>query len=276
MSYEPLGKMLLDYQPCRYDGSKNLFRGPQKSLVTPYVALLGGTETYGKFTECPFPELLQSQLGLQTVNLGHPNAGPDMFLHDPGVMDICYKARITVLQVPGAHNLSNRFYAVHSRRNDRFIRASRHLRQLYPEVDFTAFHYTRHLLVSLYDVCGDRFQQVQEELQRVWQDRMAQLCCSLGGNIVLLWLSDHPVAAGGRQGIRGADPLFVTQQMMSKIFPYVADVTEVVIDHDDWANGRSGLVFNEFEEPAAREMLGVIAHQKASQALCESLWQLLQ
>lgn len=276
MSYEPLGKMLLDYQPCRYEGSKNLFRGPQKPLVAPYIAMLGGTETYGKFIKHPFADLLQLDLGVQTVNLGKPNAGPDMFLDDPGVMDICYNASITVLQVPGAHNLNNRFYTVHSRRNDRFIRATTHLRRLYPEVDFTAFHFTRHLLASLYDVCGDRFQKVQHELQQVWQDRMAQLCCSLGGNIILLWLSEHPIAAGGcQEGIGGADPLFVTQKMMSKIFPYVADVAEVVIDQDDWAGGRSGLIFNQMQEPAAREMLGVIAHQKASQALRNSLLTLL-
>ena len=39
-------------------------------------------------------------------------------------------ARLTVLQVTGAQNMSNRFYSVHPRRNDRFLKASPLLRAM--------------------------------------------------------------------------------------------------------------------------------------------------
>ena len=39
----------LDYFPCRYGRSRVLFRGPRRPLDVPYVAFLGGTETYGRF-----------------------------------------------------------------------------------------------------------------------------------------------------------------------------------------------------------------------------------
>lgn len=275
MSYELVARTAVDYQPCSYDVSRLVLRGPKKDLAAPYVALLGGTETYGKFIETPFPALLEPEIGLQTVNLGRPNAGLDMFLQDRGIVKICRKARINVLQIPGAHNVSNRFYAVHPRRNDRFLQASKLLRKLYPEVDFTAFNFTKHLLETLHRVSPMRFETLEAELKKIWLARVKQICTRLDRNIVLLWLSDHPIADGGQLGVKGTDPLFVTEQMMSQITPYARDVVEVAIDHADWAEGRQGLVFSDIEQPASREVLGTVAHQKTSQALRDSLLPLL-
>ena len=75
---------------------------------------------------------------------------------------------MTVVQVMGAQNLTNRFYTVHPRRNDRFLRAAPDLQALYPEVDFTEFHFTRHLLRTLRWSSADRFEVVAEELRAVW------------------------------------------------------------------------------------------------------------
>ena len=44
-----------------------------------------------------------------------------VFVNEPTVIDICSKALVTVVQLMGAQNTSNRFYAVHPRRNDRFL-----------------------------------------------------------------------------------------------------------------------------------------------------------
>ena len=65
MAYEKLGHSPLDYMPCRYGASKLLFRGPRRVLEAPYVACLGGTETYGKFIEAPFPALIEAQTGVR-------------------------------------------------------------------------------------------------------------------------------------------------------------------------------------------------------------------
>ena len=57
MTYENLGQSALDYFPCRYGKSKLLFRGPRKRMAGEFLAMIGGTETYGKFIEKPFPAL---------------------------------------------------------------------------------------------------------------------------------------------------------------------------------------------------------------------------
>ncbi|WP_275394208.1 DUF6473 family protein [Aliiroseovarius sp. Z3] len=205
MAYDTLGKGPLNYQLCRYGTSKILFRGPKKKLTAPYVAVLGGTETFGKYHAHPYPELLQLELGMQVANFGCQNAGVDAFLHDHGLLTLSNRAKVTVLQVPGAHNMSNRFYSVHPRRNDRFLRGSNLLKDLYDDVDLTEFNFTRHLLTALHDVSVDRFAKVVDELRVAWVARMKLLIAKLDCEVVLLVAgrsSDQRRCAGWHQWIR--------------------------------------------------------------------------
>jgi len=86
---------------------------------------------------------------MSVVNLGVLNAGLDVLSSDPAIVAALGQAEAAVLQITSAHNMTNRFYKVHPRRNDRFLKASSVLRTIYPEVDFTEFHFTRHLLSHL-------------------------------------------------------------------------------------------------------------------------------
>ena len=63
MSFEQMSPGGLDYLPCRYGNSKMLFRGPLRALDKPFNAFFGGTTTYGKFIQTPFPDLVETQVG---------------------------------------------------------------------------------------------------------------------------------------------------------------------------------------------------------------------
>ncbi len=191
MTYDVLGAGALNYAPCTYGNSRILFRGPQRRLDAPYVAFVGGTETYGKFIKAPFPALVESHLGVNCVNFGIANAGVDVFLNDAALIDAANGAEVTVLQVVGAHNLSNRFYTVHPRRNDRFVTASPILASIYPEVDFSEFHFTRHMLNVLYRVSPERFAVVRSELRQAWVARMKLLLRRISTPVCLLWFAAH-------------------------------------------------------------------------------------
>ncbi|SEV95897.1 hypothetical protein SAMN05444851_0547 [Aliiroseovarius sediminilitoris] len=271
MAYDTLGKGPLNYQLCRYGTSKILFRGPKKKLATPYIAVLGGTETFGKYLPHPYPDLLQLELGLQVANFGCQNAGVDAFLHDHGLLTLCNRAKVTVLQVPGAHNMSNRFYSVHPRRNDRFLRGSNLLKELYGEIDLTEFNFTRHLLTALHDTSAERFAKIVQELRTAWVARMKLLIAKLDCEVVLLWLADHRISEGAQNGINGSDPLFVDRDMVRAIAPFVADVVEVAVSRQQKEDGHRGLVYADMDEPATRDMLGNIAHQNASRAVHDAI-----
>lgn len=267
MAYERLGESALDYYPCRYGASKLLFRGPRRQIEGAYCAVLGGTETYGKFIENPYPALVEAETGVAMVNFGCVNAGADVYVNDPAVIQACVGARVTVIQVTGAHNTSNRFYAVHPRRNDRFLRASTLLKAIYREVDFTEFHFTRHMLSTLLMLSPERFALVAEELQIAWVARMRVLLGKAVGNTVVLWMAGHsPDQAASATGL-GRDPLLVNRAMLEQIRPYATEIVEVVAGQADPTARLAGKMFTAMEEPAAMEVPGPPVHSQVAAAL---------
>ncbi|QIE47627.1 hypothetical protein G5B38_16480 [Pseudohalocynthiibacter aestuariivivens] len=275
MAYEKLGDVPLNYMPCRYGASKLRFRGPRRRLSGRYAAFLGGTETYGKFIAHPFPALVEARTGVKCVNLGWSNAGIDVFLHDPDILAAAARAQVTVLQVLPAQNMSNRFYSVHPRRNDRFVEASPVLRSVYREVDFTEFHFTRHMLHRLRAVSEERFALVREELQTAWVARMKLLLHHLGSPVVLLWLSSHGPGEVADQPSVSSDPAFVTAGMLEALRPQVLQIIDATARPEALACGTDRMVFSQFEVAAASELLGPAAHEDAAEALVPVIGELV-
>ncbi|MDJ0825270.1 MAG: DUF6473 family protein [Rhodobacter sp.] len=266
----------LDYQPCYYGTSKNLFRGPKQRLRGDYIACLGSTETFGRFIETPYPGLLEETLGLPAVNLGCQRAGIDAFLSCSSLIDICAMAKATVIQIMGAPNMSNRHYTVDPRRNERFLRASKQLKAIYPEVDFRDFETTSDLLTGLARVCPSRLHQVRQELQTAWVARMRTLIDMIGGPVILLWASDHAPYSKEDGGTICRDPVFVDRAMLNAIAPRAAAVVEVVAKANDIASGLGEMVYGPFEVQAAKEMLGPVAHRWIAAELTDLLSGLLE
>ena len=284
MTYDSNGRGGLDYLSCRYGRSRLQFRGPRRRLEGDYVLFLGGSETYGRFIPHPFPALVEAETGLRCVNFGLQNAGVDAFLNDPTVMEVAEKARVTVVQVMGAQNMSNRFYAVHSRRNDRFLNASGLMKQLFRDVDFTEFAFNRHMLSTIRTISSDRYQMIHEELREAWMARMRLLLQGIKGRIVLLWFAAHGPDTGGmadghgqfaRGDDLGSDPLFIDRAMIETMRPMVTEVVEVTASAAALSQGTRGMVFDPLEAPAAAEMMGPLAHHEAAVALSPVLLRLM-
>lgn len=275
MTFDQLGRGGLDYFPCRYGRSKTLFRGPKRRIDGPFTAFLGGAETYGKFIAHPYPAILEERLGVSSVNLGWPNAGVDAFLCDPELLQVVAAARAVVIRIPGAQNMSNRFYGVHPRRNDRFLQASTLLQTVFRDVDFTEFHFTRHLLTSLRDHAPDRFSMLREELQQAWVARMGQLLDRIPVPVLLLWFADHDPGAPGDEQALDRDPLFITPEMIETLRDRVNGVVTCVPGQAALAEGTAGMIFTAMEAPAAAEQLPSAAHGEVAEALAGPLRDLL-
>ncbi|SHI83705.1 DUF6473 family protein [Wenxinia saemankumensis] len=203
---------------CTYGASRLRFRGPPRPLTGGYIACLGGGDTIGGEVRRPWPEVLERALARPCLNLGLANASPDAFLNDPGLLDLVRGAELTVIEAVGAQNMTNRLYAVHPRRNDRFIGARPPLEALFPEVDFADFCFTRHMLGTLAGLSRRRFSIVRAELQQAWIGRMRQLIAAAGGRAVLAWLAPAAPPRGPEEGgTLGPDPLFVTAEMLSAL-----------------------------------------------------------
>ena len=264
----------LDYQYCHYGSSRLLFRGPEAETDGSYVVALGGSATFGKFVCQPWPVLLEKVTGLRMVNLGCMHAGATAFADDPSLISICSKARATVLHITGAHCLDNSFYSLHPRRNDRFIDATPKLRLLYPEIDFTEFHFVRHMLSALNAAGYDRFEHVVQALRREWVERMRDLLRAIESPVILFWMADRgpdtpnaPMA----ELLRGDDPLFVDREMIEAVRGEASDFVLAVATDDARSEGLTGKVFGEFERPAAIRMPGPLWHAEAATALYDAV-----
>ena len=276
MAYACPGEGALDYCPCNYGTSRLLFRGPRRSLHRPYIAFLGGTETYGKYVPEPFPDLVEDEIGFTSINLGCVNAGPDVYLSEPEVTRIAAEAEAVVLQIVGASNLTNRYYTVHPRRNDRFIAATPLLKTLYPEVDFTEFNFTRHMLTALDSASKERFEVVAEELRRAWVERMMALLEQLPPRTVLLWLSDEaPPPKGRRNGLK-QDPVLVDRSMLATILPTAGTYVEAVASANARAQNLEGMAYAALESLAAAALPGPSVHRDIAAKLVLALEKVLK
>ena len=274
MKQETIETAELSYSPCRYGSSRMLFRGPRRRLDRPYMAFVGGTETYGKFIEKPFPVLVEKAMRQTAVNLGCVNGGIDAFVNDSTILDICSAADMTIMQIMGANYLSNRFYSVHPRRNDRFLKASTVLQAIYDDVDFSEFAFTRHMLGALLAKSPDRFDIVVNELSQAWLARMRHMLNHIGPRVILLWFSEDPLNDAHwseRPGQLQTDPLFVTRSMVEALRPLVSDIVVVNPSDAALADGTKGMIFPESQSIVASEMLGVACHADAAAALIPSL-----
>jgi len=266
--YDRMFAGALDYAPYRLENSRLWLRGPRPDLRGAFCAFLGGTDTYGKFLREPYPALVQRSLGLVCANFGCPHAGVDAYLKDGALIEVCGRARVTVMALTGAHYLSNRFFSVHPRRNDRFIRASSALKALYPALDFTDFHFTRHLLRNLRRKDPAAFAQVVDEMQAAWLARMRSFLAGLDGRVVLLWLGERP-EEGAAESL--AEPLFVTEEMVDCLRPMVPEVLDCRIAPLLPGRRGEGMVFTAAETDAARELLPASVHVEVAGRLAEAL-----
>lgn len=232
----------------------------------PYFAVLGGSETFGPYVRDPFPVLLEDRLDRTVVNLGVRQAGVSLFASEQWLLDRASGADVTVLQVLGASNMSNRLYSVHSRRNDRFLAVSSALRDIFPDVDFTEFSFTRHLLQSLSERSQSAFEMMVAELRWAWTQRMHRVLSCIDGEVILLWMSDR---APNDPSIwpNGPAPLFVTKGMLDGLAGEVSAIVEVVAGTE--GDRLEGKQFGLREREAALAAPSPLHHARVAEKLSQ-------
>lgn len=275
MSFQEKGRPAAEPTPHRLGNSRLLFRGPVGPLTGRYIAYLGGTESYGRFVDRPYPERLQAVMGLRSVNFACLNAGVDAFLNTEEVIAASRGACLRVVQVLGAQNMTNRYYSVHPRRNDRFLRASPSLKSLFNDVDFTTFNFTRHMLATLQEVSPERFAILAETLKLSWIARMRHLLSTLGGPVVLMRMADHAPPSSVAEPRLDRDPLLVDAEMIAAVLPFATAHVDVRIPtlSQDPTDAR---FLSPYQAAAAAEMPGPRAHAAVAEALAPILRDMLQ
>ena len=252
----------IDYARCQYGTSRLIFRGPKRQLRPEAVAFVGGSETFGAFVERPFPDIVEGLLSRPAVNFGCMNAGLGAFEEDETVIEAASTMRACVLQAPDPANMTNAFWRVHPRRNDRFVEALPPLRDLFPTVDFTDFAFTRHLVARLAAADPAAFATVRAEIAEDWVDRMAALVRRIAAPVTVLWI--RPPGGADR-------PMTVTAKMMDGLGR--AGIATAVAGPSAAIRGAStdGMLFAEGERAAARELPGPAYHAEIALTATEAI-----
>ena len=253
----------LDYRLCGFEGTRLRFRGPAPSLDEPYIAVLGGSETFGKYIKDPYPNLLNSWLDRPVANLGVAQAGLSLFSEEQWLLDAASNADLTIFQVLGAQNMSNRLYSVHARRNDRFLAVSPALREIFPDMDFAEINFTGHLLETMQRASKAGFDVVVEELKWAWVQRMRRIVTTIRSEVMLLWVSDH-APAQTQNNLTEYDPHFVDQEMMNAISGDIAGIIDVRIPRSMSLEGK---IVPKRERDAARMVPGPSDHAAIAEAI---------
>ncbi|MEM7491521.1 MAG: DUF6473 family protein, partial [Pseudomonadota bacterium] len=174
-------------------------------------------------------------------------------------------AEQVVIQAMGAGNMSNRFYKVHPRRNDRFLSHSRLMEKLFPRVDFSDFTFTRHMLTALKTRAPDAFAELEEELRIAWVARMRLMLTRLSGERTLLWIENR------NEGSLGPEPLFVTVDMMQALEGHFDKVVHCDVTTDVTEEALQAMVFPGTDSAQARQLLPPAAHDRIGEALSKAL-----
>lgn len=264
----------IDYKDYRFGRAKQRFRGPKPNLERPYIAFIGGSETYGKFIHAPFPTLIEDHLGIACANWGTPGAGPSFFLKDPVLLEACSNARICVISIMGAVSMSNRLYTVFKRRNSRLRSTTDSLRALYPDLELSDFRFAHNMLHRMHQENPDNFKLLEIELREAWVARMKELLDDIETVRVLLWMStrtpDEPAKPEERESYQNA-PAFVTREMLERVAPMADLVVEYVAADEVAADPEDGRVFEPAQKQLAALYPGETMHQQTADLLAQPL-----
>jgi hypothetical protein len=107
--YQKRDHEIVDYEVFVLPGTTRLLRGPApKTLaVDEYFACVGAAQTFGCFTERPFPALLADRLDVTALNLGFAGAGPRFFLGHQGVLTYINQGQFAVVQIMSGRSEDN-------------------------------------------------------------------------------------------------------------------------------------------------------------------------
>ena len=110
---------LINYQYFQAPGGTLYFRGPMPPSLekNEFFVCIGAAQTFGRFCEQPFSELISDRLNLPCLNLGYAGAGPSFYLKNDYLLETINKARFIIVQVMSGRSESNSRYVSLTGRN---------------------------------------------------------------------------------------------------------------------------------------------------------------
>lgn len=178
--YQTSDKSIIDYQLYNFNGLR--LRGP-KSNSDKFIAYIGGAQTFGRFCQDPFPNIVGNALNVGTLNFGRGGAGPAYFIDDDMILHSVNQAEVAVIQVMSGRSVNN---SVFSSPNHTGYGA-----RLFDRKEMKAIHVYKEL-VNGQDPRGKDVNFIKNligETRQTYVEQMISLLKKIKPPKILLWLS---------------------------------------------------------------------------------------
>lgn len=228
--YQARDQEIVDYQMYQLGETGLWFRGPQPRSLKPnrYFVCLGAAQTFGCLTTEPFPNLLETSLGLPALNLGYGGAGPYFFLKHPNLWAYINQAKFVVLQVMSGRSESNSLFdsgglELLTRRSDGIKMGSdAAYRSLLEDNIWWKVPFAKRYVRRLGGVLGAHtVKQVISETRINWVHHYKTLLDKIKVPVVLLWFSkrspDYQEQYSSLNGLFKDFPQLINREMIDQI-----------------------------------------------------------
>ena len=102
--YQNLDKDIIDYKIYDFQGLE--LRGP-KLDNSKYIAYIGASQTFGRYCQEPYPNILGKRLNMGTLNFGIGGKGPTYFLRNKTILEAVNRAELVIIQVLSGRSIDN-------------------------------------------------------------------------------------------------------------------------------------------------------------------------
>ena len=239
--YQARDNAIVDYQLYPLAKTGLWFRGPEPGDLKKgqYAVCIGAAQTFGCLCQQPFPQLLQAQLGMPTLNLGYGGAGPFFFLKHPALLDYINQAAFVVVQVMSGRSESNALFSsggleLLTRRSDGAkLGADAAYRALLEESLWRKIPIAKRHFRQADSIFGARkAKRVVAETRNNWVDHYQILLDQISVPKVLLWFSkrspDYQEEYDKVHKLFGDFPQLVNRAMVNEVSPLCDDYVECV------------------------------------------------
>jgi hypothetical protein len=213
---------IIDYNLYHIKGFNRPFRGPQPANLQKdkYITCLGAAQTFGCYTEKPFPLLLQEDLNIPTLNFGVAGAGPSFFLKRENFIKKINDGRMAIIQVMSGRSESNSLFT--SDGGEMLLRNS--------DQKLLGAAPAYQELINNNDI--DLLKIIIAETRNNWLNNMISLLENISIPKVLFWFSvrepHYNMEYTNVHKLFGDFPHLITEEMLEKLIPLTNEFVETI------------------------------------------------
>ncbi len=215
-TYQDIDREVIDYGEVALPGTILPVRGPlPKNLDSGgFVSAIGAAQTFGRFVERPYLNLLGERLGIETLNLGSAGAGPGFYAARGNAIAVMNRSAIVIVQVMSGRSVSNSYF---ENTNAGSLRPWAAPKTEKPQHAITAWE------TALAEKGPAFMHHLVAETRRNYVEQMKQLMGWIMPPKLLFWFSQRPPdyqeAYGSAGAIFGDFPQLINRAVLNELRP---------------------------------------------------------